>query len=95
MNNGTMIEWTRRRDGTFAFDYRVFDRYVEFASKCGITDAITCYSMIPWDIVSAIATRHRRRRLGLVEAGIAGIRGVLEALSARLLPPPPRARLVR
>jgi hypothetical protein len=48
VNNGTMIEWTRRRDGTFAFDYRVFDRYVEFATKCGITDAITCYSMIPW-----------------------------------------------
>jgi hypothetical protein len=48
VNNGTMIEWTRRRDGTFAFDYSVFDRYVDFAARCGITDAITCYSMIPW-----------------------------------------------
>jgi hypothetical protein len=48
VNNGTMIEWLRRRDGTFSFDYGVFDRYVEFAAKCGITDAITCYSMIPW-----------------------------------------------
>jgi hypothetical protein len=48
VNNGTMIEWVRRRDGTFAFDYAIFDRYVEFAAKCGIHDAITCYSMIPW-----------------------------------------------
>ncbi len=48
VNNGTMIRWTRRSDGAFRFDYGVFDRYVEFAAKCGINDAITCYTMLPW-----------------------------------------------
>ncbi len=38
----------RRRDGSFRFDYTILDRYVEFAQHCGITGAITCYSMVPW-----------------------------------------------
>ncbi|MGO8749946.1 MAG: glycoside hydrolase domain-containing protein [Thermoguttaceae bacterium] len=48
INNGTMVEWLRRRDGSFRFDYTALDRYVEFAQRCGITKAITCYSMVPW-----------------------------------------------
>jgi len=48
IDNGTMVEWIRRRDGSFRYDYTVFDRYVEFAQKCGITEAITCYTLIPW-----------------------------------------------
>jgi len=48
IDNGTMVEWIRRPDGSFRFDYSVFDRYVEFAQKCGITEAITCYTPIPW-----------------------------------------------
>ncbi|NUQ64278.1 MAG: DUF4091 domain-containing protein [Pirellulales bacterium] len=48
INNGTMIQWTRKSDGRFVFDYTRFDQYVELARKCGITDAITCYTMLPW-----------------------------------------------
>lgn len=48
INNGTMVQWLRRQDGSFRFDYTAWDRYVEFAQRCGITQAITCYSMVPW-----------------------------------------------
>jgi len=46
--DSTMVDWIRESDGTFSFDYRVFDQYVELAQECGITDAITAYTMLPW-----------------------------------------------
>ncbi len=45
---GSMVEWIRSRDGSWRFDYAVFDRYVEFCQRCGITEQISCYSMVPW-----------------------------------------------
>ena len=47
-NEGTMVEWIRGRDGTWRFDYTNFDKYVELALRCGITDAITCYTPVSW-----------------------------------------------
>ena len=41
----SMIEWIRRADGTFAYDYTNFDKYVELAMRCGITDSINCYTV--------------------------------------------------
>jgi len=46
--DSTMVGWTRQPDGTFSFDYRIFDLYVELARECGISDAITAYTMLPW-----------------------------------------------
>ncbi len=46
--DGTMVEWIRHPDGSWTFDYRVFDTYVELAMSCGINDAICCFTMIPW-----------------------------------------------
>ena len=46
--DSTMVEWIRKSDGAWAFDYSIFDRYVELATACGIKDAITCYTMLPW-----------------------------------------------
>ena len=43
-----MIKWTKKTDGSWEYDYSVFDRWVEFAEKCGITQQINCYSMVPW-----------------------------------------------
>ena len=43
-----MIDWRKKADGTWQFDYAVFDEWVEFMEKCGITEQINCYSMIPW-----------------------------------------------
>ncbi len=44
----TMVEWIRQQDGTFRFDYRILDMYVETAMSVGISDAISCFTMIPW-----------------------------------------------
>ena len=41
----TMVQWTRRRDGKWAWDYGVFDKYVELCQRCGITDSISCYTI--------------------------------------------------
>lgn len=45
----SMIWRTHRIDGTWAYDYTVFDRYVEFMmNEVGIDQTISCYTMIPW-----------------------------------------------
>ncbi len=46
--DSTMVEWIRKADGSWAFDYSILDRYVELAKGCGLRDAITCYTMLPW-----------------------------------------------
>jgi hypothetical protein len=43
-----MIRWARRPDGSWRWDYAIFDRWVELAMKCGITGGINCYSMVSW-----------------------------------------------
>ena len=45
---GAMIEWIKRADGTWTFDYRIFDQYVALAMECGISRAITVYTPLPW-----------------------------------------------
>jgi hypothetical protein len=47
--DGTMVEWIREPDGSFRFDYGIFDTYVELAMSCGINDAICCFTLIPWN----------------------------------------------
>lgn len=42
---GSMVEVIRRRDGSWAYDYTVFDEYVEFAKRCGIGPQIHCYTL--------------------------------------------------
>ena len=44
-----MIEWTLRKDGTWSYDYKVFDRWVEMMKGLGIDEMINCYSMVPWN----------------------------------------------
>ena len=45
---GTMIGRVKREDGTWQFDYSVFDEYVEFCRGCGLGPAICCYTLCPW-----------------------------------------------
>ncbi|MDB6126383.1 MAG: coagulation factor 5/8 type domain protein [Verrucomicrobia bacterium] len=45
---GTMVDHLRQPDGSWTFDYAKFDRYVEFAMSCGITQQINCYAMLTW-----------------------------------------------
>ncbi len=45
---GSMVTKIRRIDGTWLYDYTVFDRWVEFMHSVGIDRQINCYSLIPW-----------------------------------------------
>lgn len=44
----SLIQWTKRKDGSWHYDYSIFDKYVEFVMSCGIREQINCYSMVPW-----------------------------------------------
>ena len=43
-----MILWTKNADGSWSYDYTIFDRWVEFMLSFGIDKYINCYSMLPW-----------------------------------------------
>ena len=45
---GSMVTKTRNADGSWNYDYTVFDKWVEFMEEVGIDRQINCYSMIPW-----------------------------------------------
>ena len=47
---GSMVTWVRKADGTWWYDFTIFDRWVEFMFSCGIDKEITCFSMIPWKL---------------------------------------------
>lgn len=44
-----MIVWTRLADGSWEYDFTVFDRWVEFMFGLGIDKYINCYSLLPWN----------------------------------------------
>ena len=45
---GSMVTKIRRIDGSWLYDYTIFDHWVEFMFSLGIDRQINCYSMIPW-----------------------------------------------
>lgn len=46
----TMVNHTKKIDGSWEFDYDVFDKWVEFMMSLGIDEQINCYSLIPWKL---------------------------------------------
>lgn len=46
----SMITWMKRADGTWYYDYTVFDKWVSYMLDLGVTKEITCYSLIPWHL---------------------------------------------
>ncbi|MEG0725191.1 MAG: DUF6067 family protein [Mucinivorans sp.] len=46
----SMISWIRLADGTWKFDYTIFDRWVEYMQSLGFDGQIACYTMIPWNM---------------------------------------------
>lgn len=44
-----MIEWTKKADGSWQYDYTQFDRWVSFMMDLGVNKMINCYSMVPWN----------------------------------------------
>ena len=45
-----MVQTTKKSNGTWEYDYTVFDRYVELCAEYGINKQINCFSMLPWDM---------------------------------------------
>ena len=45
-----MVQTTKKADGTWAYDYTIFDKYVELCNEYGINRQINCFSMVPWDM---------------------------------------------
>lgn len=48
MIEGGMIDWIKQKNGSWKFDYNIFDQYVQLCMSVGIDKAITLYTPIPW-----------------------------------------------
>lgn len=46
---GSMVKHTLKKDGTWDFDYTIFDKWVSFMMDLGIDRQINCYTMVPWE----------------------------------------------
>lgn len=44
-----MISWTKNVDGTWQYDYSIFDKWIIFMNGIGINKMINCYSIVPWN----------------------------------------------
>ncbi|SMF82867.1 protein of unknown function [Paenibacillus uliginis N3/975] len=44
----TMVKWTKKADGTYEFDFDIFDKWVQFMMDLGINKQIDAYSMVSW-----------------------------------------------
>ena len=44
----SMVTWMKKADGSWWFDYTVFDKWVEFMMSMGVKKEIGCFSMVPW-----------------------------------------------
>ena len=47
----SMIAKMKQIDGSWKYDYTVFDRWVQFMMDCGIDKQIDCYTLVPWHYV--------------------------------------------
>lgn len=43
-----MIEWRKKTDGTWTYDYSIFDSWVQMMMDLGVKNQISGYSMVPW-----------------------------------------------
>lgn len=41
----SLIRYTRKSDGSWIYDYSLFDKYIEFVMSCGIKNRINCYTL--------------------------------------------------
>ena len=45
-----MVQTVKKADGTWEYDYTIFDKYVNLCGEYGINKQINCFSMLPWDM---------------------------------------------
>jgi hypothetical protein len=43
-----MIKWVKQKNGSWKFDYKIFDEYVSLAMSVGVDRAVTIYTPTPW-----------------------------------------------
>lgn len=43
-----MVDWKKKADGSWEYDFTIFDNWVQFMMDLGIKKQISCYSMVPW-----------------------------------------------
>ena len=43
-----MVDWKKKADGTWHYDFTMFDNWVQFMMDLGVKKQISCYSMVPW-----------------------------------------------
>ena len=54
-NDLSMVKWTKKKDGTWDFNYDWYDKWINFMIECGVLDPangigqIKCYSIVPWN----------------------------------------------
>lgn len=54
-NDLSMVQWTKKSDGTWDFDYSWYDTWINFMIECGVLDPangigqIKAYSIVPWN----------------------------------------------
>lgn len=46
----SMIKWEKKRDGSWSYDYSVFDKYISFMLSFGEDKLIESFSMILWNL---------------------------------------------
>ncbi len=46
----SLIKWIKKKNGSWSYDYSLFDKYISFVMSCGIKSRINCYTMIPWKL---------------------------------------------
>lgn len=44
-----MIIWKKKKDGSWDYDYTVFDKWVNMMMDLGVKKMINCYSIVPWN----------------------------------------------
>ena len=44
----SMVSWVKKENGSWEFDYTLFDNWVEFMMSFGIDKQINAYSLLPW-----------------------------------------------
>lgn len=44
----SMIVWRKLENGSWTYDYTIFDNWVQFMMDLGINKQINCYSLVPW-----------------------------------------------
>ena len=66
---GTMIGRVKKSDGTWEFDYTIFDEYVEFGRSCGLGPDIACYSVCPCGYVVRWEDENGKRHSAVAKPG--------------------------